>query len=135
MRERTSNSRQKQILNIVVIIGVAIYLGYSLLNSNYNYVIGDNSVTITRGKGIEIPINDIIEARYFERLPALSNRVGESLGNKRNGTFTVADVGRGKVYATDITKPGVIIFTHNTFYAITPPNAEEFATQLQNRIK
>jgi len=135
MKERLTYAKIKPYISAVVLIGVAIYLGFSLLNSNYDYIIGDNAVTITRGKGIDIPISQITEVRYFNRLPALSNRVGESIGNKRNGTFTVANVGRGKVYATDITMPGVIIFTAETFYAITPPNAEEFTTQLQNRIK
>lgn len=71
---------------------------------------------------------------YFEKLPALSLRVGESLGNRRNGTFNVAGIGRGKVYAQDITRPASVIFTEKTFYAITPLNSPEFLAELQEQL-
>ena len=125
----------KSILNIVVLISVGIYLIFAFTNMNYDYTLNDQGVTITRGKGIEIPFTEIVEVQYFEKIPALSNRVGESLGSRRNGTFTVAGIGRGKVYATDITKPGIIIFVSDTFYVITPSDAQDLFTRIQSKIK
>lgn len=135
MDKETTYKKIKMGLNIVVLVGVAIYGIYAFTNMKYDYTLDDQGVTITRGKGIDIAFTEIIDVQYYEKLPALSNRVGESLGSRRNGTFTVAGVGRGKVYALDITKPGIIIFTSETFYAITPPDAQEFFDVVQSKIK
>lgn len=135
MDKETTYRKIKRVLNVVVLIGVGIYGIYAFMNMNYEYTLNDQGVTITKGKGIDIAFTDIVDVQYFEKLPALSNRVGESIGSRRNGTFTVAGIGRGKVYATDIKQPGIIIFTADTFYAITPPEAQDFFTQLQAKIK
>ncbi len=113
----------------MAIVGGVLLFSYFM--GNYEYLLDDKGVTITRGRGITIPYEEITDVQYFERLPALSMRVGEAIGNRRNGTFTVANVGRGKVYAQDITRPALIIFTEKTFYAITPENAQEFLAQLE----
>ncbi|KAF0197177.1 MAG: hypothetical protein FD169_536 [Bacillota bacterium] len=135
MDKETTYKKIKTVLNTVVLIGIGIYLIFAFTNMNYDYTLNDQGVTISRGKGIDIAFTEIVDVQYFERLPALSNRVGESLGNRRNGTFTVAGIGRGKVYVTDITKPGIIIFTADTFYAITPPDSQNFFIQLEAIIK
>ena len=135
MDKETTYKKIKTGLNIVVLIGVGIYFIFAFTNMNYEYTLNDQGVTITRGKGIDIAFTDIIDVQYFEKLPALSNRVGESIGNRRNGTFTVAGIGRGKVYATDINQPGIIIFAADTFYVITPPDAQDFFNKIQAKIK
>jgi len=129
-----NNKKFRVAMNVVTVIGLAIFGIMTLINMNYTYTLSDNAVTITRGKGIVIPFAEIEDVQYFERLPALSNRVGESIGNKKSGTFTVDGVGRGKVYATDATKPAIILFTKDTFYAITPDDAESFFQQVSVRI-
>lgn len=135
MNKETTYRKIKTVFNIVVVIGVGIYGIYAFINMNYDYTLNDQGVALTKGKDIDIAFVDIVDVQYFEKLPALSNRVGVSIGNRRNGTFTVAGIGRGKVYASDIKQPGIIIFTSDTFYAITPPNAQDFFTQLQDKTK
>lgn len=127
---RDTYSRIKPWITAVALVGVAIA---AFISINFKYVLSDEAVTITAGRGIVIPFTDITEVRYFERLPSLSNRVGTSLGRIRSGTFTVAGVGRGKVYATDNSRPAVIIFTAETLYAITPDDAMAFYEQVKAR--
>ena len=126
-----SLKRFKPIITIVALIGIGIA---AFISVNFDYVLGENAVTITRGKAITIPFAEIKDVWYFDRLPALSNRVGTSLGKIRSGTFTVAEAGRGSVYAKDITKPAVIIFTEDTFYAITPEDAKDFYKQVVQKL-
>lgn len=116
----------------IAIVGSILLFTYFM--GNYEYLLEDVGVIITRGRGITIPYEEITDVQYFERLPSLSMRVGESIGSRRNGTFTVAGVGRGKVYAKDITQPALIIFTEKTFYAITPENAQQFMAQIEERL-
>ncbi len=123
--------RFKPIITIVALIGVGIA---AFIGVNFDYVLGAEAVIITRGSGITIPFTEIIDVWYFDRLPALSNRVGTSLGKIRSGTFTVAEVGRGSVYAKDYTLPAVVIFTADTFYAITPQDARDFYKQVVQKI-
>ncbi len=127
-RRRSSGKPLWSLVSVAIVGGVLLF---SYFMGNYEYLLDDKGVTITRGRGITIPYEEITDVQYFERLPALSMRVGEAIGNRRNGTFTVANVGRGKVYAQDITRPALIIFTEKTFYAITPENAQEFLAQLE----
>lgn len=127
---RDTYNRIKPWLTAVVLLIVAIAAYVSI---NFEYVLGEESVTITTGRGVVIPFADVTEVRYFERLPSLSNRIGTSLGRIRSGTFTVDGVGRGKVYATDSSHPAVIIFTAETFYAITPDDAMSFYEQVKAR--
>ncbi|HSL93828.1 MAG TPA: PH domain-containing protein [Bacillota bacterium] len=123
--------RFKPIITIVALIGVGIA---AFISVNFNYVLSEEAVIISRGSGITIPFAEMTDVRYFDRLPALSNRVGTSLGKIRSGTFTVAEVGRGSVYAKDFTRPAVIIFTAGTFYAITPEDARAFYEQVVQKI-
>jgi hypothetical protein len=125
---------QSPLWGLVSVAIVGAVMLWTLFMGNYEYLLDDAGVTITRGRGITIPYEKITDVQYFEKLPSLSQRVGESIGNKRNGTFTVAGVGRGKVYAQDITRSALIIFTEDTFYAITPENAQEFMAQIQEHL-
>ncbi|MGI6344147.1 MAG: PH domain-containing protein [Bacillota bacterium] len=122
------------VLTLLSLAILGCILLWTAIAGKYEYLLDDTGVTITRGRGITIAYDEITDLQYFEQLPKLSMRVGESIGNKRNGTFTVAGVGRGKVYAQDITRSALIIFTEDTFYAITPENAQEFMAQIQEHL-
>jgi ABC-2 type transport system permease protein len=98
---------------------------------NLDYTLTQDAIEIG---STTIPYSEITEVRYLEQIPTLSNRVGTSVGHYQSGTFTVEGIGRGKVFATDSTKPAVVIFTAETFYIITPENALEFYFEAQNQV-
>ena len=84
---------------------------------------------------MRLSYDEIVEIQYLERVPPLSNRVGTSIGSYKSGTFTVAGIGRGKVFATDSTKPALLLRTEDTFYIITPEDAHDRFLELSARIE
>lgn len=135
-----SRSRMMRITVVVlslVITGIILVLVLSLISAqtNYTYKIDENGITITAGRGINIPYTKISSIKYMDKAPALSDRFGTSLGNIKSGTFTVEGIGRGNVYATDITKPVLIIYTSDTFYLITPDNIKDVEDKVLDKVK
>ncbi|NLN18185.1 MAG: hypothetical protein GX162_02755 [Firmicutes bacterium] len=130
-RRRPLNPRA--VLSIALVLVGAVFLGRELfMMATFDYTFEAEQL---RFGPVRLSYDEIIEVQYLERIPPLSNRVGTSLGAYKSGTFTVAGIGRGKVFATDSTKPALLLRTEDTFYIITPENAYERFLELSERIE
>ena len=130
-RRRPLNPRA--VLSIALVLVGAVFLGRELfMMATFDYTFAAEQL---RFGPVRLSYDEIIEVQYLERIPPLSNRVGTSLGAYKSGTFTVAGIGRGKVFATDSTKPALLLRTEDTFYIITPENAYERFLELSERIE
>ncbi len=116
----------------LVLVGV-VFLGREMfMMVTFDYSFEADQV---RFGPMRLSYDEIVEIQYLERVPPLSNRVGTSIGSYKSGTFTVAGIGRGKVFATDSTKPALLLRTEDTFYIITPEDAHDRFLELSARIE
>lgn len=123
----------RSVITIALVLVGVLFLGRELLTmTTLDYTFGPEDI---RFGSVRIAYDEITEVQYLERIPSLSNRVGTSIGVYKAGTFTVAGIGRGKVFATDSTKPALLLRTQTTFYVITPDDARQRFLELQSDLE
>lgn len=122
----------RSVVHALVVVVLVLFIGHQFQAArNMKYTFGSDAVSFS---SVTLQYHDITEVQYLQEVPPLSGRVGTGIGNLQIGTFTVSGIGRGKVYATDISKPALFIRTDKTFYIITPDNAKEHYEQIRSKI-
>lgn len=121
---------------IIIIAAIAAFVLFTgrelLMGVKLEYTFGPDSIKFGN---TTISYVEITELQYLEQIPRLSNRVGTSAGNYASGTFTVEGIGRGYVFAKDVTQPALLIRTEETFYIITPENAAQHYREVQEKLE
>lgn len=135
-RSRTKTMNITAIILTIIFTFLILFFVFRMISktTKFDYAINNKGIIITMGKGINISYDDIKEIQYLDKVPKLSKRNGTDFKNIRSGIFNVDGIGRGYVYAKDVTKPAVIIHTKDTFYLLTPDNAETFKMSIEKKL-
>lgn len=134
--ERTGSSTAKNIIAVIVLIAVAVVVYFA---ANVSYTLGEDTLAIKHFPSTtSIAYADIDKLAYYEKMPALSNKVGIAVWKIRSGSFNFTVEGknvRGYVFSSDNSRPFILITTKEAkYYGITPADAQSFYEELQKKV-